>query len=199
MIKWGGVIALPVFNVDCSKIKHTESFICSSDASLAMLVKKEINSGRRERNQLPADKTNLTDQLRTNSTEFKRDYWSLVVSTICLCLSALLFLEVFSINSSEESVLNGETGNGCDPSYPVYNLCSLFSSVWQWYSQLQFVLTDLFTPTHLEFAVSHSMTIFCKSVKIWYVETLLCFTANLSPLDSQSKQKQRNAEAKIRR
>lgn len=64
-----------------------------------MTVKKEKNSWRRERNQLLADKTNLTDQLRTNNTEFKRDYWRLVVSTMCLCISALLFLEVFSISS----------------------------------------------------------------------------------------------------
>lgn len=74
MEDWGGVIALPVFNVDCSKIKHTESFICSSAASLAMIVKKEKNSWRRERDRLLADKTNLTDQLRTNNTEFKWDY-----------------------------------------------------------------------------------------------------------------------------
>lgn len=61
-----------------------------------MIVKKEKNSWR---NQLLADKNNLTDQLRTNNTEFKRDYWRLVVSTICFCISALLFLEVFSISS----------------------------------------------------------------------------------------------------
>lgn len=33
-----------------------------------MIVKKEKNSWRRERDQLLADKTNLTDQLRTNNT-----------------------------------------------------------------------------------------------------------------------------------